>query len=317
VIAFAFRRMFGSALVLAAVSVLTFLIFEAIPNGDPALRMAGQNATPDTIAAIRRTWGFDHPIWRQYLTMMRKIFDGSVISYSDQANVVQQIRRGLPATISLAIGAMVLLALISVTVGTISAARAGRVSDRILTVGSLVGFSTPPYVVGALILYIFGYSLHILPTAGYVGITAHPWAWFTHLLLPWIALAIPVSGASARILRASLLENIHEDFVRTAKAKGLSRTRVMIRHVLRTSLIPLVSLWGLDFAALLGGGAILIETIFNLHGVGQYAAGSVQALDVPPILVITMYGAFAVVVFSALVDILYAVLDPRIRLTTG
>jgi peptide/nickel transport system permease protein len=313
VIAFAFRRIFGSAVVLAAVSVLTFLIFEAIPNGDPALRMAGQNATPDTIAAIRRTWGFDHPIWRQY----RKIFDGSVVSYSDQANVVQQIRRGLPATVSLAVGAMVLLALISVTVGTISAARAGRASDRVLTVASLVGFSTPPYVIGALILYIFGYSLHVLPTAGYVGITPHPWAWFTHLLLPWVALAVPVSGASARILRASLLENIHEEFVRTARAKGLSRTRVMIRHVLRTSLIPLVSLWGLDFAALLGGGAILIETIFNLHGVGQYAAGSVQALDVPPILVITMYGAFAVVVFSALVDILYAVLDPRIRLTTA
>jgi peptide/nickel transport system permease protein len=131
-----------------------------------------------------------------------------------------------------------------------------------------------------------------------------------------VALAIPIGLASSRVLRVSLIDNKHEDFVRTAKAKGLSRRRITVRHVLRTSLIPLVALWGLDFAALVGGGAILIETMFNLHGVGQYAAQSIAALDVPPILVITMYAAFAVVILSALIDILYAVLDPRIRLTT-
>lgn len=311
------RRLVGSAVVLVAVSVLTFLIFEAVPNGDPALRMAGENATPDTIAAIRHTWGFDQPISHQYVVMMRKIFNGSVISYSDQANVVEEIKRGLPATVSLGVGAIALLILLSVFAGTVSAATAGRVPDRVLTVTSLVGFSTPPYVLGALVLYVFGYRMQLLPTAGYVGLTDSPGAWFTHLLMPWFALAIPVSGASSRILRASLLENVHEEFVRTARAKGLSRRRVMVRHVLRTSLIPLVSLWGLDFAGLIGGGAILVETIFNLHGVGQYAAGSVAALDVPPILVITMYGAFVVVMFSAAVDILYAVLDPRIRLTTS
>ena len=311
------RRIFGSTIVLLAVSILTFLIFEAIPNGDPAIRMAGQDATPETIVAIRRTWGFDHPIWHQYLVMMHKIFNGSVISYTDQSNVLAQIERGLPATASLAVGAIVLLIVVSIVVGTISAATAGRLPDHVLTVTSLIGFSTPPYVLGALILYVFGYRTNLLPTGGYVALTSDPGGWFTHLLLPWLALAIPASGASARVLRASLLENIHEDFVRTARAKGLSRRRVMLGHVLRTSLIPLVSLWGLDFAALVGGGAILIETIFNLHGVGQYAAGSVAALDVPPMLVITMYGAFAVVVFSALVDVLYAVLDPRIRLATS
>lgn len=311
---FVLRRALSSALVLLAVSILTFLIFEAIPNGDPALRMAGQNATPDTIAAIRHTWGFDQPIWRQYLAMMHKVFAGSVISYTDQVNVVSQIERGLPITLSLAFGAIVLMILFSLCLGLLSAATAGRHTDRVLMFLSLTGFSTPSYVIGAIALYAFAYRSQILPSGGYVSFGANPAGWFSHLLLPWLALAIPVSGLSSRVLRASLLENAHEDFVRTARAKGLSRSRVLIRHVLRTSLIPLVSIWGLDFAGLLGGGAILIETVFNLHGVGQYAAQSVSSLDVPPILVVTLYGAFAVVVLSAVVDVLYAALDPRIRL---
>ncbi len=311
---FVLRRVLSSLLVLVAVSVLTFLIFEAIPNGDPAIRMAGQNATPETIAAIRHTWGFDQPIWRQYLAMMHKVFTGSVISYTDQVNVVSQIERGLPITLSLAFGAIVLMMLFSLCLGLLSAATAGKHTDRVLMFVSLTGFSTPSYVIGAIALYVFAYRSQFLPSGGYVPFGSSPWGWFTHLLLPWLALAIPVAGLSSRVLRASLLENAHEDFVRTARAKGLSRSRVLVRHVLRTSLIPLVSIWGLDFAGLLGGGAILIETVFNLHGVGQYAAQSVSSLDVPPILVVTLYGAFAVVVLSAVVDVLYAALDPRIRL---
>jgi peptide/nickel transport system permease protein len=311
---FVIRRAFSSVLVLAAVSVLTFLIFEAIPNGDPAIRMAGQDATPETIAAIRRTWGFDQPIWRQYLAMMHKVFTGTVVSYTDQVNVLSEIERGLPVTLSLALGAIVLMVLFSLCLGTLSAATAGRHTDRILMLFTLTGFSTPSYVIGAVALYLLAYRTQFLPSGGYVAFGTSPVEWFTHLLLPWLALAVPVSGLSSRILRASLLENVNEDFVRTARAKGLSRSRVMVRHVLRTSLIPLVSIWGLDFAGLLGGGAILIETVFNLHGVGQYAAESVASLDVPPILVITLYGAFAVVLLSAVVDVVYAALDPRIRL---
>ncbi len=313
-LSFIVRRTFSSAVVLAAVSVLTFMIFEVIPSGDPAIRMAGQNATPETIAAIRRTWGFNRSIWHQYISMMQKVFTGNVISYTDQVNVVSQIERGLPVTLSLALGAIVLTIAFSLCLGMLGAVTSGRVTDRILMFLTLTGLSTPSYVIGAIALYLLAYRAQVLPSGGYVHFGTDPAAWFTHLLLPWLSLAIPISCLSSRVLRASLLDNVNEDFVRTARAKGLSRSRVLVRHVLRTSLIPLVSIWGLDFAGLLGGGAILIETVFNLHGVGQYAAESVAGLDVPSILVVTLYGAFAVVLLSAVVDVLYAALDPRVRL---
>jgi peptide/nickel transport system permease protein len=155
----------------------------------------------------------------------------------------------------------------------------------------------------------------IFPNGGYVPITQDPFQWFTHLILPWITLSVLFIGFYSRVLRSNLLDVMGEDYVRTARAKGLSEHRVLVRHVLRTSLIPIVSLWGLDFAAVIGGGAIITETVFNLQGVGQYAAQSIQSLDVPPVLVIVMFAAFAVVLLAALVDILYAYLDPRIRLS--
>jgi peptide/nickel transport system permease protein len=139
--------------------------------------------------------------------------------------------------------------------------------------------------------------------------------WFTHLIMPWTALSVLFIGIYARVLRNNVLDTMNEDFVRTARAKGLSERRVIIRHVLRNSMIPIISLWGLDFAAVIGGGAILTETVFNLQGVGQYAADSIGRLDVPPVLVITMFGAFFVVLLQAIVDVLYAALNPRIRLT--
>jgi peptide/nickel transport system permease protein len=148
-----------------------------------------------------------------------------------------------------------------------------------------------------------------------VPLTQDPWEWLTHLIMPWTVLSVLFIGFYSRVLRSNILDTINEDYVRTARAKGLSERRILIHHVLRNSLIPVVSLFGLDFAAVIGGGAILTETVFNLQGVGQYAATSIQQLDVPPVLVITMFGAFFVVVLSAVVDIIYAVLDPRIRLS--
>jgi peptide/nickel transport system permease protein len=148
-----------------------------------------------------------------------------------------------------------------------------------------------------------------------VPLTNDPWGWLTHMMLPWFVLSVVFIGFYPRVLRSNILDTINEDYVRTARAKGLSERRILIHHVLRNSLIPVVSLWGLDFAAVIGGGAILTESVFNLQGVGQYAATSIRQLDVPPVLVITMFGAFFVVVLSALVDIIYAVLDPRIRLS--
>jgi ABC-type microcin C transport system permease subunit YejB len=155
----------------------------------------------------------------------------------------------------------------------------------------------------------------IFPNGGYVPLTQNPYQWFIHLILPWTALSVLFIGFYSRVLRGNILETINEDYVRTARAKGLSERRVMVRHVLRNSLIPIVSLWGLDFAAVIGGGAILTESVFNLQGVGQYAADSIHQLDVPPVLVITMLTAFFVVLLSATVDVIYAILDPRIRLS--
>jgi peptide/nickel transport system permease protein len=312
---FIVHRTVSMVVVLFAISVLTFLIFQAIPNGDPAQRLAGRTATPETIAAIRRSWDFDKPIYDQYLLTMKKVFTGQVVSYTQQVNVEQQIAQDLPPTLSLAIGAGVIWFALGVALGLLSAVRAGGLVDRGLTVLALVGVSTPVFLIGAVLLYLLAYKLGLFPNGGYVGLTSDPLQWLTHMLLPWAALSALFIGFYSRVLRSNVLDTLHEDYVRTARAKGISERRVLLRHVLRNSIIPIVSLWGLDFAAVIGGGAILTESVFNLHGVGQYAAQSIGELDVPPVLVIVMFGSFFVVLLSALTDIVFALLDPRIRLS--
>ncbi len=179
---------------------------------------------------------------------------------------------------------------------------------------ALIGVSTPVFFVGALMTYYLGYKAALFPLGGYVKLTANPWQWFTHLVMPWFALSILFIGVYSRVLRSTMLDTINEDFVRSARAKGISERRVMVRHVLRNSLIPVISLFGLDFASVIGGGAILTESVFNLQGIGQYAADSISRLDIPPVLVVTMLGAFCVVILSAIADVVYALLDPRIRI---
>jgi peptide/nickel transport system permease protein len=313
-IRFVIKRLISVIAVLFAISVLTFLIFQAIPNGDPALRLAGRLATPQQVQDVRKQWGFDKPIYVQYGKTMEKIFTGKVISYTQQLNVLDEIKRDLPATLSLAIGAGIIWLATGILFGVISALHAGGFLDRFLTVLALIGISTPVFFIGAMMLYYLGYKLALFPLGGYVKLTSNPWQWFTHLILPWIALSILFIGVYSRVLRGTFLDTINEDFVRAARAKGISERRVVVRHVLRNSLIPVISLFGLDFAAVIGGAAILTESVFQLHGVGQYAYESIQRLDVPPVLVITMLTAFVVVVLSAFVDIIYALLDPRIRL---
>ena len=311
---FVLYRAFSLAGVLIAISILTFLIFQAIPNGDPALRLAGRLATPQQVNDVRHQWGFDKPIYVQYVKTMDKIFTGKVISYTQQVNVLSEIKRDLPATISLAVGAGVIWLGLGIAFGVISALTAGRFLDRALTVLALVGVSTPVFFLGAMMLYYLGYKWGLFPLGGYVPLTKNPWQWFTHLIMPWAALSVLFIGVYSRVLRSTMLDTMNEDYVRAARAKGVGRNRVLIRHVLRNSLIPVISLFGLDFAAVIGGGAILTESVFGLHGVGQYAADSIGRLDVPPILVITMLTAFVVVVIGAIVDVVYAILDPRIRL---
>ena len=313
-LAFIIRRGIGAIIVLAIVSFITFAIFIVIPGGDPATRMAGKNATDANIENIRETWGFDDPFYVQYGNMMKKVFTADLISYNTQQDVITEMKRGLPATFSLALGAAVIWLFFGVLVGIISAVMAGRWSDRAITILALIGISMPVFWLGIIARYYLGpENLGIFPDGQYVPLTENPVKWFYHLLLPWFVLAVLFIGFYGRVLRSNILDAINEDYVRTAKSKGLAPRRVLIKHVLRNSLIPVVTLFGLDFAGVVGGGAILTETVFDLKGVGQYAADAVGTLDLPPIMAVTLLGAFFIVFFNALVDFLYAYLDPRIR----
>lgn len=310
---FILRRLVGMVAVLFAVSVLTFLIFNVIPNSDPAQSMAGKNANPRLVASISEEWGFDDPLPQQYLTMMRKIFSGDVISYSAREDVDERIVEGIPATFSLCIGAALIWMFFGILFGYLSAIRAGGLLDRALTVVAVTGISIPVFWLAAIFLNYLTYKTEIFPSGEYVELTADPIQWAYHLVLPWVTLAIVYVGLYSRVLRANMLDAMNEGYVRTARAKGLGERQVMTRHVMRNSLIPIVTLFGLDFGALLGG-AILVEAIFDLNGIGRYAYESLVNLDLPPIMAIVLFGAFFVVLFNALVDVAYAYLDPRVKL---
>jgi peptide/nickel transport system permease protein len=300
--------------VLFAVSVLTFLIFNVIPGGDPALRMAGRQPQPGQLHRIREDWGFNDPIYVQYAKTMQQVFSGDLVSYSTQENVWDEVKGRIPRTFSLAIGAAIMWMLFATALGLYTAVKAGKFADRSLTVLALVGISMPVFWVGALMNYYLGFKAGIFPNGGYTPFFDDPVDWAYHLIMPWTALSLLFIGVYSRILRSNVLDTINEDYVRTARAKGLSERQVLLRHVLRNSLVPIVTLWGLDFGAVLGGGAILTETVFELQGVGQYAAESIGELDVPPVLFVTIFGAFFIVLLNTIVDILYAALDPRVRL---
>jgi peptide/nickel transport system permease protein len=316
-VAFLVRRLIGALLVLIAVSFITYLIFIKIPGGDPAPRIAGRTATEQNIQDIREKLHLNDPFYEQYWAMMKSLFSGTLVSYSSQLNVVDQIKAGIPATFSLCIGAAIIWLFFGILVGLISAVKAGQWSDRVITVLALIGISLPVFWLGLISRYFFaqGHPFAFMPDGEYVPITQNPWQWFVHLLMPWFVLAVLFIGFYGRVLRSNILDTINEDYVRTAKAKGLASKRVLVKHVLRTSLIPIVTLFGLDFAAVLGGSAILTETVFDLKGVGWYAAQAVQDLDLPPIMGVTIYATFFIVLFSVVVDLVYAWLDPRIRPT--
>jgi peptide/nickel transport system permease protein len=313
---FVVRRLAGMILVLFAVSLLVFAIFNLIPNSDPAQRLAGKNATPTLVKSIEEEWGFDESLPVQYWTMMKKVFSGELISYSEQLNVDEKIAEGIPTSFSLTIGAAAIWMLFGVLFGYLSATRAGGWLDRALTVGAVAGISIPVFLIAAVFLYLFTFKIELFPASGYVPLTEDPIQWAYHLILPWFTLAILNIGFYSRVLRSNMLDVMREDYVRTARAKGLNERRVMTRHVLRNSMIPVITLFGLDFGATIFGGAIITETIFSLGGVGEYAATSITNLDLPPIMAITLFGAFFVVLFNTLTDVVYAYLDPRIRLGT-
>jgi peptide/nickel transport system permease protein len=312
---FVIRRLLSALALLFATSVVVFGIFEVIPSYNPARAIAGRNASAETVAEVSRKFGFDEPIYDQYADTMKLIFTGRIIDYQDDLNVVQQFSQKFPVTLSLVLPAGLLWLFAATVLGSVSALRAGRLSDRGLMVVAILGVSIPVFLLAAVLLYLFAFRWSIFPNTGYTPFTQSPVQWAYHLILPWFSIAVLSVVFYSRVLRSNLLDTVNEDFVRTARAKGLSRSRVFSRHVLRSSLMPVVTMFGLDFAALLGGATLVTETVFNLPGIGQYEAEAIGNLDVPPILVGAMFTAFFVVLFGAVADILYALLDPRIRLT--
>jgi len=310
---FIVRRLAGTVLVLFAVSVIVFLIFNVIPDSNPAQSMAGKNASPTLVAGIEEEWGFNDSLPQQYAAMMRKVFSGDLISYAGRENVDERIVEGIPATFSLCIGAAVIWMSFAILFGYLSARKPGSRLDRLLTVVSVTGISVPEFWLGAVLLNYLAYKLGVFPSGGYVPLSEDPLEWAYHLILPWTTLSIVYIGLYSRVLRSNMLDALGEDYVRTARAKGLSARQVMTRHVLRNSLVPIVTLFGLDFGALLGG-AIAIEFVFSLNGIGSYTYESLINQDLPPVIAVVLFGAFFIVLFNALVDVFYAFLDPRVKL---
>ena len=318
---FVIRRFISMIFVLFSISVLVFLIFFATPGVDPAARIAGRNADQATLEAVRKDFGLDKPWPVQYAVMMKKLFiTRDLTSFVNRgAKVVPQVLEAAPVTLSLVFGAAVVWIVVSILMGLLAAVFRGSPLDVSLMILGLIGISMPVFWLGEVVNLLSQSRLHDtflfswVPPLGYVPFSESPSGWFKALVLPWLTLSVLYIGIYARVLRSSLIESQEQDYVRTARAKGLTEGRVMMRHSLRTSLIAYVSLFGLDFGALVGGAALLTEVVFGLHGVGKLTYDSLQNLDLPVIMACVMYAAFFVVVVNAMIDVLYAWLDPRVR----
>ncbi len=319
------QRLAQMVFVMAGISVLVFLIFFATPGADPAARIAGRNASPEVLAAVRHDFGLDRPIPVQYALMMRRLFvTQDLTSFVNRGErVIPEIEAGAPVTLSLVCGAAVLWVLGGLAIGTAAALTQGGVTDRLLMVAGLIGLSMPVFWVGEMANLVTQSRMHDswlfawVPPLGYTPLSLDPWLWFKTLLIPWTTLALLYMGLYGRVLRASLIEAYQEDFIRTARAKGLGETRILLHHALRVSLVTFVSLFGLDFGALVGGGALLTEVVFGLQGVGKLTYDALQNLDLPVIMATVLYSSFFVVAANAAVDVAYALLDPRVRLARG
>ena len=315
------RRLGQMLFVMVGISILTFLIFFATPGADPSARIAGRNASPEVLAAVRHDFGFDQPLPVQYGLLMKRLFvTGELTSFVNRGEqVVPEILSATPVTLSLVAGAALLWVLGSLAMGLIAASTRGRWPDKLLMVVGLIGISMPVYWLGSVVNLVTQSRFHDtvwfswVPPLGYVAFSESPLGWFQCLVFPSLTLSILYMGLYGRVLRAALIEAQQQDYIRTARAKGLSERRVLLAHALRSSLVSVVTLFGLDFGALVGGGALLTEVVFGLPGIGKLTYDSLQTLDLPVIMATVMYASFFVVVANALVDVAYAFLDPRVR----
>jgi peptide/nickel transport system permease protein len=307
-----------SVLLIALVLLLTFVVFYELPSADPAQLRAGRLATPELIAEIREKFGLDRPVYEQFWIYMRDVVTDFDLGYSYYKNVSvrEEIFSRLPASISVAVGAFILWMLIALPVGILTALRPRSRSDRAVTGTTLFFLSAPTYWLGLVMLFLFARDIGRFPLVGgagtYVPLSEDAMAWFESLILPWIVLACGFAGLYARMIGENLRETMSQDYVRTARAKGISERRVVVQHGLRAALTPVVTLAALDLGFLLGG-TILVETVFNIPGVGRYAVDAIQNADLPAIQGTVLFGAIFIVLAILVADILYAILDPRVR----
>jgi peptide/nickel transport system permease protein len=305
-------------LLLVLVSFLTFVVFYVLPSTDPALLRAGRNASPELIAEVRSTLGLDKPFYEQFWIYARGVVTDFDLGYSYYAEVPvrEEIISRLPASISVAFGAFVLWMAIALPVGVLTALRPRSKTDRAITGATLFFLSAPTYWLGLVALFLFARDIGRFPLVGgagtYAPLSEDPRTWFESLIWPWIVLAVAFAGLYARMIGENLREAMAQDFVRTARAKGLNERRIVLRHGLRAALTPVVTLAALDLGLLLGG-TILVETVFNIPGVGRYAVEAIQNGDLPAIQGTVLFGAIFIVLAILVSDLLYALLDPRVR----
>jgi len=326
------RRLFGAVLVIFAVSLVTFLIFQIAPalaHRSPVYYYVGKIPPGQfQLHLLEHRFGFDLPWWEQYWHYVHGILFGMTVSdgssppvhcaapclgysYRLNSSVDSLIVQALPVDLSLAIGASILWLVGGVLVGTVSGLRPGSIFDRVGMTAALTAVSLPIFFTGPILLLVFEYHLQWLPNVTYVGLTQDPLQWFKSLILPWVALAFLFAALYARLTRANMMETMGEDFIRTARAKGLPRRTVVIKHGLRAALTPIVTIFGIDLGTLIGT-AVITETVFNLHGLGLLLIQGIRTQDLPIILGVTIIAAVALVLANLIVDILYGVVDPRV-----
>ena len=313
---FLLRRMLAVLPVLFVVSLVVFLILRLAP-GDPAAVIAGNSATNEDIAKIQVQLGLDRSIPVQYGIWMGNVFQGDLgFSYYLNKPVTELIAQRVEPTLSLAFGTVILAILIAVPLGTLAAWRMGGWLDRLLSGFSVAGFSVPVFVIGYLLIYLFAIRLEWLPVQGYKSLSgpsaAGPWAWMRQLILPWMTLAMIYVALIARVTRASVSEALTEDYIRTARAKGISESAVLLRHALANAAVPIVTVVGIGIALLIGG-VVVTETVYAIPGLGSLTVDAVLNRDFPVIQGLVLLFSVSYVLINLLVDLSYLVLDPRIR----
>ena len=306
------RRILQAAVLVFIVASLVAVLIHLLP-GDPAYVIVGERAEPERVAAVREGLGLDRPLWIQYLDWITNTARGDLgTSLISKLSISSELTKRLPRTLELIIVSMVISTLAGIPAGVIAAVYRNRVPDIAVSLLALVGISTPVFVSGTLLLLLFGVKLHLIPATGYVSLVEDPIAHIQRMILPAVTLALLEGAVILRMTRSSLLEVLGEDFVRTARAKGVSNRMVLLRHALRNALIPVVTIIGLQTGDLLGG-TVLVEYIFNWPGLSSYLIASINQRDYPVVQAIILVIATLFVLLNLLTDVIYAVIDPRIR----